>query len=285
MRSFISSVLLFALCLPLHAQSKDKSAAQQPPVVASPATQAPRPAVKFGLSDGTPIKLRIARTVSSADAKVGETVDFEVLEDVKFGETIIIPKGGLALATITAALPRRRMGRGGKLNLNIDSARLSSGEKIALRAVKNAEGGGRVGGMTAAMVATGILFFPAAPLFLFMKGKEITIPKGTEVTAYINGDAELDKAKFLPDAAAVPPETVAPANAVETDSAIAIKSTPDGAEITIDGKFVGNTPSTLRLKAGDHSIAISKSGFSLWERTITLTANGNITIEAQLEKK
>jgi hypothetical protein len=135
------------------------------------------------------------------------------------------------------------------------------------------------------MVATGILFFPAAPLFLFMKGKEITIPKGTEVTAYINGDAELDKAKFLPDVVAVQPETVAPTNAVETDSAIAIKSTPEGAEITIDGKFVGNTPSTLRLKAGDHSIAIGKSGYALWERTVTLTASGNITIEAQLEKK
>ncbi len=46
------------------------------------------------------------------------------------------------------------------------------------------------------MVATGIVFFPAAPLFQFMHGKDITIPKGTEITAYVNGDMNLDPGKF-----------------------------------------------------------------------------------------
>ncbi|MDQ3650211.1 MAG: hypothetical protein M3458_08075 [Acidobacteriota bacterium] len=75
--------------------------------------------------------------------------------------------------------------------------KLVSGEKIPLRAVKGGSGGGRTGAMTGAMVATGILFFPAAPLFLFMKGKNITIPKGTEITAYVAADTELDRTKFV----------------------------------------------------------------------------------------
>jgi len=50
--------------------------------------------------------------------------------------------------------------------------------------------------MTGAMVATSIVFFPAAPLFLFMHGKNITIPKGTEVTAYVAADTPLDATKF-----------------------------------------------------------------------------------------
>jgi hypothetical protein len=37
------------------------------------------------LEDGTPIKLRISRTVSSADARVGDTVDFEVFIDIAWG--------------------------------------------------------------------------------------------------------------------------------------------------------------------------------------------------------
>ncbi len=49
---------------------------------------------------------------------------------------------------------------------------------------------------TGAMVATGIVFLPAAPLFLFMHGKDITIPKGTEITAYVSGDMNLDPGKF-----------------------------------------------------------------------------------------
>jgi hypothetical protein len=50
--------------------------------------------------------------------------------------------------------------------------------------------------MTAGIVASGVLFFPVAPLFLFMHGKDITIPKGAEITAYVEGDTALDAQKF-----------------------------------------------------------------------------------------
>ncbi|MGH9763784.1 MAG: hypothetical protein ACREDR_30030 [Blastocatellia bacterium] len=145
----------------------------------APPAQTPKPAIGFGLEDGTPIKLRISRNLSSADAQVGETVDFEVLEDTKVGDVIVVPRGGIAWGTVTEAQPKRRLGRAGKLNVNIDSVRLTDGEKAALRAVKEVKGGGHTGAMTGAMVATSIVFFPAAPLFLFMHGKDITIPKGT----------------------------------------------------------------------------------------------------------
>jgi len=140
--------------------------------------------------------MRINRTISSADAQVNETVDFEVLDDVKVKDMIIIPRGGMAWGTVTLAQPKRRMGRTGKLNINIDNVRLASGEKVALRAVKDVQGGGHQGAITGAIVATSIVFFPAAPLFLLIHGKDITIPKGTEITAYINGDIPLDPAKF-----------------------------------------------------------------------------------------
>src|SRR5438094_137690 len=58
------------------------------------------------------------------------------------------------------------------------------------------KGGRHTGAMTGGIVATGIVFFPAAPFFLFMHGKDITIPKGTEITAYVNGDMQLNRAKF-----------------------------------------------------------------------------------------
>lgn len=151
---------------------------------------------KLTLPDGTPVKLRIARNMSSADAKTGETVDFEVLEDVKVGETVIIARGAVALGTVTNGKPKGRMGKGGKLDITIDSVRLVSGEKIALRAVKENKGSGSTGAMTGAIVASSILFFPAAPFFLLMKGKDIKIPKGTELTAYTNSDITLSADKF-----------------------------------------------------------------------------------------
>lgn len=278
--------LTLCLIITLYPCSGVLQAQALPP--APTTAQAPAQSIKaplaFGLQDGTPVKLRITRTISSADAKTGETVDFEVLEEVKLGETVIIPRGGIAWATVTEAESKRRMGRGGKLNVNIDSVRIVTGEKIALRAVKDMKGGGHVGAMTGAIVATSILFFPAAPFFLFMKGKDITIPKGTEITAYVSGDAPLDPQKFNPVATTAP---VSPSTAPASDaefSSVVIKSTPDGAEILIDGKYVGNAPSTVRLKLGDHKISIKKAGYSLWEREITLNPGSNITMDANLDK-
>jgi hypothetical protein len=159
----------------------------------TPATKA---ALAFGLAEDTPVRIKITRTMSSKDARVDERVDFEVLEDVKVGDAVVIPRGAMAIATVTEAHPKRRMGRSGKLKMNIDYVRLASGDKVPLRAVKGGNGGNHIAAMTGAMVATSIVFFPAAPLFLFMHGKDITIPKGTEVTAYVAADTPLDPSKF-----------------------------------------------------------------------------------------
>ena len=172
------------------------------------------------------------------------------------------------------------MARGGKLNVNIDSVRLLTGDKAALRAVKEMKGGGHTGAMTTGIVATGIVFFPAAPFFLFMHGKDITIPKGTEITAYVNGDMPLDQAKF--QNALAPPKTGVVASAPKSEADLEISSTPPGADIELDGKFVGSSPSTIGTIPGEHQITLKKNGFQSWERKVT-TSTGHIKIDAQLE--
>ena len=64
---------------------------------------------------------------------------------------------------------------------------------------------------------------------------------------------------------------------------VTVKSTPDGAEIMVDGKFSGNTPSTLHISAGDHKLTITNKGFQNWVRDITLSPGGTITVNAVLE--
>jgi hypothetical protein len=245
----------------------------------------------FRLEDGTPVKLRLQRTLSSADAQVNDQVDFDVLEEIKVNDVLVIPKGGVAWGTVTEAQPKRRMARGGKLDVNIDSVRLADGEKAALRGVRDVKGGGHTGAMTAGIVATSLVVWPAAPFFLFMHGKDITIPKGTEITAYVNGDMNLDLAKFtLPVPSSPPAAAPSSAPAVNTSPsaetiAVPVASIPDGADITVDQKFMGSTPSTLRLTPGDHTISIEKSGFKPWQKTITLTAGASPTISVTLEKQ
>lgn len=136
------------------------------------------------LHEGTPVRMKTSRTVSSGSAHRGDPVDFEILDDMKLGEVVLVPKGSVALATVAEAVPKKRVGRGGKLNVNIDFVRLPSGEKLALRGVQHVNGGGYSGAMTGAFVAECIVFLPAALLFVFMQGKDITIPKGQEISVY-----------------------------------------------------------------------------------------------------
>jgi len=236
------------------------------------------------LEDGTPVRLRIAETVSSADAHVGDTVDFEVLEEVKVGELLVIPKGGTAWATVTEAESKKRMARGGKLNMNIDSVRLADGEKAALRAVKEVKGGGHTGAMTGGMVATAIVFFPAAPFFLFMHGKDISIPKGTEITAYVNGDFGIDIARFQDSGQNSQAASKAPgtASSASNTAMLDISSTPPDAEIELDGGFAGDTPSSIGVAGGEHALRITKKGFVPWERKIR-SSSGTIRVVAELE--
>ena len=280
-------VVVFSICTTLTVSQekpskKDKK--PEPPTPASATPAQPRPPLEFGLSEDTPVKIKLTRTISSKDAKVDEKVDFEVLEDIKVRDVVVVQHGAMAIGTVTEAQPKRRMGRAGKLNINIDYVQLVDGEKVPLRAVKGGSGGNHTAAMTGAIVASSLLFFPAAPFFLFMHGKDITIPKGTEVSAYVAADTPLDPTKFNNQSGAVESGTSKPEASATSMSAVVIKSTPDGAEITIDGKFVGTTPSTVQLTPGEHTISIDKSGFKQWQRTITLTAGGAINLEATLDK-
>jgi PEGA domain-containing protein len=60
-----------------------------------------------------------------------------------------------------------------------------------------------------------------------------------------------------------------------------ISSTPAGADIEIDGKFVGSTPSSISVAPGDHDVVVKKAGFSAWQKKVSLSA-GHITLSAEL---
>jgi hypothetical protein len=274
----LSFLVLVLSCSLIVAQEPKAPAASTSATAPQAAPTGPPP--PHTLLDGTPVKLRLSQSISSAEAKVGQEVPFEVVEDVKVDDAVVLPKGAVAAANVTEAEHKKSMGRAGKLNIAISYARLSDNEKVALRAVKEAKGGGHVGAMTGAMVATSIVFFPAAPLFLFIHGKDITIPQGTEITAFVDGDMHLEMAHFGTTPPAVTASAAAPAS---VQAMLAIASTPPGADIEVDGGFVGNTPSTVTLTPGSHQVVVKKRGFSDWTKTLNVTG-GTINLNAELEQ-
>ncbi len=199
--------------------------------------------------------MRLSRTISSATEKQGDTVDFETLDDIKLGDSLVIPKGSLASATVTEAANKKSMGRAGKISINVDHLRLPSGEKLALRGVKDMKGASHTGAMTGAIVATSIVFFPAAPLFLFVKGKDITIPKGHEVTVYTNSD-------YMPATSAGQPAASAPrrkGGAIKNSDVLALKQAGLSDQLIIDK--IRSSPSDYSLEPDD-LVSLKKAGIA-----------------------
>ncbi len=279
MRKTLLAIIFLAFCSLLTAQQAPGATAEAP-VPQNPDLQtAPSlPPAPHTLVDGTPVKLRLSQTMSSANAKVGQDVSFEVVEDIKVDGSVVLPKGATAIGTVTDANPKKSMGRAGKLDITVSYARLADQEKVALRATQGGKGGGHVGAMTGAMVATSIVFFPAAPLFLFIHGKDITIPQGTEITAFVEGDMHLEMAKF----GVAPPAPPSAAPSPQIQVGIMVESTPPGADIEVDGGFVGSTPSTVTVTPGTHQITLQKKGFADWSRQLNVTS-GNVRLIAELD--
>jgi hypothetical protein len=257
----------FAFAVFILGFSNAPFAQQTPASMAQPAALSSQLPAPHTLFDGTPVKVRLSQTISAADARVGQEIPFEVVEEVKVDGVTVLPKGATAIGTVTEADHKKSMGRAGKLNISISYARLADQEKLALRAVKDSKGGGHVGAMTGAIVATSIVFFHAAPLFLFIHGKDISIPQGTEINAFVEGDMHLDMARFGVAAPTVASSAAAAAPAADAQVSLAIQSTPPGADIEVDGS---------------HQIVIRKKGYSDWNKALSVTG-GNVHLDAELE--
>jgi len=219
--------------------------------IAAPAQTATEPApLSFSasglplLGEGTAVKLRAVSPLSSSDARVGQSVEFEVAEEVRVGNIIVIPKSSAAFATVTAAQSKHSSAKAGKLEVSIDYVRLANGDKAPLRA-----GGAAV--VTNNVPATTEV--PAKVVFspISASGKDVTIARGTEVSTCINSSVEIDPRKFGQVGGAMIP--VPEAVSLEGVTEVTISSNPGGAEITVDEKLVGQTPLRVIVRRGDQS--------------------------------
>ena len=134
-QALVLSVSLCAQQTPLPGQA--------PPPIAQ-ASAAGQEQSKTVLFEGTAVHLRLTKELSSATAQVGDAVTFDTTEDVRLGDAIAIPKGSHALGKVTTVVPKRRMGRAGKLDLSIEYVRLPSGEKLSLSGSPAKTGGGHL---------------------------------------------------------------------------------------------------------------------------------------------
>ena len=64
---------------------------------------------------------------------------------------------------------------------------------------------------------------------------------------------------------------------------VTVSSDPDGAEIFIDDKFLGNAPATLKLPLVNHAVLLKFPGHAYWRRTLEILNSSKVSLKATLE--
>src|SRR5215813_5462537 len=80
-------------------------------------------------------------------------------------------------------------------------------------------------------------------------------------------------------------ETEQAAVKAEDSGTIRVTSVPDGAEVYVDGSFVGNAPAQLKLLAGKHKVEVKADGHEDWSREIQVLAGSDLNLKATPAKK
>jgi hypothetical protein len=114
------------------------------------------------------------------------------------------------------------------------------------------------------------------------------VPAGVATQVTKETEQSKEKSVTTPSTVAPPPSSTSEGTVLgspELPGSITISSTPDAAEIYVDGGFVGNSPATLKLKSGKHAIRVTLTGFKEWVRELTVQAGSELKLVATLDKQ
>jgi hypothetical protein len=139
------------------------------------------------LREGSPVALKFVADLNSKTANEGDAVEFTLDDDIKVGDAIVVAKGAHAVATVSHARRAGMVGRPGELDVQIQYV-IAGSNHVRIRGNKGREGDSRTG----AAVALTVLF---GPVGLIKHGKNVDIPAGTALTAYVDQDIWLAPVK------------------------------------------------------------------------------------------
>lgn len=63
---------------------------------------------------------------------------------------------------------------------------------------------------------------------------------------------------------------------------VTVSSDPDGADVYLDGKFVGNTPAVLKIPVGEHAVRLTSPNRTDWQRAVEMLKDSQINLKAKL---
>jgi len=135
---------------------------------------------------GTIIPLQSINEVKAADVFEGQTVDFQVLQDIVVENVCVVPRGALVKGKVTEAKKSTIAGTKGRLRIIIDRMNLDNGEPLFF---SNTEV--RIYGKNKTPLAV-VLACLAWPC-IFIPGTKAVMPAGYEVHATVASNVTINK--------------------------------------------------------------------------------------------
>ena len=135
-------------------QAMLRKAAAPPPPAATPLV----------LADGTLVNLRLRKSLSSATAAQGQTVELEVTRELKIGDVVVAPVGAIAEGVVSEARTAKRGNIGGKLEVSLRRLRLVDGTEASLRTIPQSQSAVKKAAKTAGNIGKAVTFMGLKPM-------------------------------------------------------------------------------------------------------------------------
>src|SRR6476661_9615432 len=182
--SMFSLVAVYAPGMAAQQATPATSDASTPaPAAAQTAPASPAEPAKVTLKEGTEVNLKLAQTLSSKTAAVGDSVEMLLDQDLIVDKALVAKKGSRALATVSNAKKAGMAGKGGELNLRLEYVKAGD-TKVKLRGAQAKNGDNKTGATVGLVLAFGALGF-------LKHGKQAEVKEGTPVKAYVDESVQV----------------------------------------------------------------------------------------------
>ncbi len=260
-------------------------------------------AERVPVPDGTAVNLKLVNIVTTDNVQKGDAIAFEVSRDVVVNGHVVIAKGAAAhgkIVDVKGAYKPRDVNA--EVVFQFLTVRAADQQDLPLRKA------GQKGAKGKELEVHEKSAIPGQIM------RVVGADKGKEYEAYINGSFTISTPEAMaveaPAAPVAPPPTVpaaapptAPAAAPpsapvvvapsftapsptfpdsEETSSVEFESTPDGADIVIDGKVLGTTRTILHLTPGRHDVEIRLAGYLIWARRMVVDPESHQSLRVTL---
>ncbi len=151
------------------------------------------PMVKVQVPADTLVKIALSEPVSTKHLKVGDKVSYHVAEDVVVDDVLLFVKGAEGVGTVTKVKPAKNFGRNAELVIEFEKTKSIDGTYVDTFVGEAAQKEMTNLAMAAGASIAGIVLLGPIGIIAgaFVNGKNIELPKGTEVIVQTKNEQTL----------------------------------------------------------------------------------------------